>query len=123
MKRIYNLICHFKTMIRLLSLIFLLTLSTFKSFSTDQHAIVGWDYGNGKVMYCGLGFMMGKSYEASVLKSNSAKKLFVNMVKHVSAETNPKVGIFAVSSNDNYSNICSISIYIIIIKIYFIILL
>ena len=51
-------------MTKILSLFFLLFFSTLLSFGSDQHAIVGWDYGNGKVMYCGLGYMMapGGSY-------------------------------------------------------------
>jgi len=105
MKRITKPIYLFTTMIRLLSLFFLFSLSTFNSYSTDQHAIVGWNYGNGKVMYCGLGYMMGLEYDDDILHSNAAKKLFVNMVKQNSYVTNPKVGIFAVTSSDErYTN-------------------
>ena len=84
------------TMTKVLSLFFLLFFTTLTTSGSDQHAIVGWNYGNGKVMYCGMGYMMStsSSYWGDFFQHNAQKTLFVNMVKMNSYVTNPVVGIF-----------------------------
>lgn len=91
---------------KILSLFFLLSFTSLLSFGSDQHAIVGWDYGNGKVMYCGLGYMMSTSsgYWGDFFQHNAEKTLFVNMVKKNSYVVNPVVGIFYSSGSTGYPN-------------------
>lgn len=107
-KRIFNAstcLSGFK-LTKLWVLLFLLFFSTSKCFSSDQHAIVGWDYGNGKVMYCGLGYMMStsSSYWGDFFQHNAEKTLFVNMVRKNSYVVNPVVGIFYSSGSTGYPN-------------------
>jgi len=93
-------------MTKILSLFFLLSFTSLQSFSSDQHAIVGWNYGNGKVMYCGLGYMMStsSSYWGDFFQHNAEKTLFVNMVKMNSYVVNPVVGIFYSAGSTGYPN-------------------
>lgn len=94
-------------MTKILSLFFLLFFSSLLSSGSDQHAIVGWNYGNGKVMYCGLGYMMStsSSYWGDFFQHNAEKTLFVNMVKMNSYVVNPVVGIFYSSGSTGYPNV------------------
>ena len=93
-------------MTKILSLFFLLFFSSLLSSGSDQHAIVGWNYGNGKVMYCGLGYMMStsSSYWGDFFQHNAEKTLFVNMVKMNSYVVNPVVGIFYSAGSTGYPN-------------------
>lgn len=102
----YSQLSRISGMKKILSLFFLLFFSTQLSFGSDQHAIVGWDYGNGKVMYCGLGYMMStsSSYWGDFFQHNAEKTLFVNMVKKNSYVVNPVVGIFYSSGSTGYPN-------------------
>ncbi|KAF0200175.1 MAG: FG-GAP repeat-containing, partial [Bacteroidetes bacterium] len=95
-----------RTMTKVLSLFFLLFFTTLTTSGSDQHAIVGWNYGNGKVMYCGMGYMMSTTsgYWGNFFQHNAQKTLFVNMVKMNSYVTNPVVGIFYSPGSTGYPN-------------------
>ncbi len=91
---------------KLLSFLFLLFISTFNLYSQNTNVIVGWNYGNGKVMYCGMGYMMNPAaYHGDFFQHSAERQLFVNMVRKTSSVANPVVGIFAVTSLYGYSNI------------------
>ena len=88
---------------KLLSFLLVFFISTLHSYSQNTNVIAGWNYGNGKVMYCGMGYMMNPSYHGDFFQHNAEKQLFVNMVRKTSSVANPIVGIFAVVNS--YSNV------------------
>jgi hypothetical protein len=61
-----------------------------------QHAIVGWDYGNGKVLYCGMTYMGSNLYSfgTDLLNSPDNVQLLDNMVNFLSSTPNATIGIF-----------------------------
>ncbi|MCO5266983.1 MAG: hypothetical protein M9948_14055 [Lentimicrobium sp.] len=99
-KFIFSTFSGFKSLAAL-SLFFLLFFTIKPSCGSNQHVIVGWNYGNGKVMYCGLGYMMTPNapYWGDFFQHQAEKTLFVNMVKANSYIANPKVGIFCTTTS------------------------
>jgi len=90
--------------IKILSFLILFFITILNSFGQNTNVIAGWNYGNGKVMYCGMGYMMHPAaYHGDFFQHDAEKQLFVNMVRKTSSVANPIVGIFAVSGT--YSNI------------------
>ncbi len=66
-----------------------------------QHAIVGWDYGNGKVLYCGMPYMgsVEVNYGTDLINSPDNVQLLDNMVNFLSSTPNATIGIFNTSDN------------------------
>ncbi len=85
---------------KMLLYIFIAIVFAVTANANESEGIVGWNYGTGKVLYCGLGYMMNDSYSVTVYDKPSSQQLLVNMVNVVSNTSGAIVGVFSGSSNN-----------------------